>query len=480
MPPPRLLVSTAAALALLVAVPATSRAAGSPASALPIVQAFRTVDADRLPGGILGTADGHRAGVVLGATNRYAMTVWWPHVAPALLAEVGTAPAGVTARSDAIRRLGMEAMSLAVTLRTRAYDPSRVGASEAQARAVVVRIVQVLAANHLANRPGGWGSQGQSTLWESFAGRAGWLMWDDLPRRTKILVQNMIVSEANRALQTDPLYLRGRSGNVLRPGNTAAEENSWTALPLELATATMPRHRNWVAWRHAQVRLMLASWGRPVDVASTQVVNGAPFTTWVDGSNVESNGLVVNHHRVAPDYATNVYQNVDAILVDALAGLKTPAAARWGLESVYASFTQVRFSTGYAPPGGTIYQGGHVYYPQGCDWGVGQALPYALVDAQAAAFGFGTSRAAGDEAAHLASQQRMQARFRDGRTFAALTEYRYVGREEHTAQLASQLYLTKVVRDKQLDNFTDEPFFAPGARDALGLRSRPAAAFTDS
>ena len=374
----------------------------------------------------------------------------------------------------------MEAMSLSVALRTGVYDARRSGASAAQAKAAVAHIVRVLAATHVANRPGGWGGGGQTSLWSSFAGRAAWLMGSDLPASTQALAQKMLVFEADAALQTGPLYLRDRVGTVVRPGNSAAEEDSWQALPLQLATATLPGHPHWTAWRHAEVVLMLSSWARPQDVTDATVVNGAPVAAWVNGSNVEANGSVVNHGRIAPDYSTSLYQNIDGVLVDALAGLPSPDAARWGLSQVYRGLSEVPFTgRGYAAPGGTVYQGGRVYYPQGCDWGLGQALPYALVDAQAAALGFGTGRSAGFESAHLHEQQRLMARFGTGRTYGAFGEYRYVGREEHTAQLAAQLFLTKLVRDRGLVRFTDEPLFAPAARDALGLAVKAPVGFTE-
>jgi len=427
----------------------------------------------------LTSPDGHRAAAVLNSTNRYAMTTWWPRVAPSLLTTVTNHPSWQDP-SDAVRRLGMQAMALAVSLRTGSYDPVRAGASAAQARAAVTKIVTVVATNHRANRADGWGVWGQSALWSSFTSRAAWLMWDDLAASTRTSAQKMLVFEADLATQTPAVYLRDRTGRIVRPGNSAAEEDSWQALPLVLATATLPTHAHWAAWRHQQLALMLSAWARPQDVADTTPINGAPLTSWLGGSNVEANGTIINHDRIAPDYATNVYQNVDAVLVDALAGLPTPEAVRWGLGNVYRALGTVTFPTpSYLAPGGTVYQGAHVYYPEGCDWGLGQALPYALADAQAAAFGFGTRTAAAYEAVHLSQQQRLSRRFADGRTFAADKEYRYVGREEHTAQLAAQLYLTKLVRDRALATFTGEAYFAPAARDGLGLLPVPPVPFSE-
>jgi hypothetical protein len=44
----------------------------------------------------------------------------------------------------------------------------------------------------------------------------------------------------------------------------------------------------------------------------------------------------------------------------------------------------------------------------------------------------------------------MQNTHADGHTYDSNTQYSYVGREEHTAQLAAQLYLTLYERDHSL------------------------------
>jgi hypothetical protein len=92
-----------------------------------------------------------------------------------------------------------------------------------------------------------------------------------------------------------------------------------------------------------------------------------------------------------------------------------------------------------------------VYYPQGCDWGTGQELPYALFDADADMFGLdgGALQSAPDAAArHLGEAQHMQQRTPTGKMYQRATEYRYAGAEEHTAQLAAQVYLAYFTQDQ--------------------------------
>jgi len=74
-----------------------------------------------------------------------------------------------------------------------------------------------------------------------------------------------------------------------------------------------------------------------------------------------------------------------------------------------------------------------------------------LIDIQAAAFGFDGSAQAPPvtmEMLHLQAQHAMQHRFTDGHTYANSSEFNYVGREAHVAQIAAQTYLSMFVRDR--------------------------------
>jgi hypothetical protein len=218
----------------------------------------------------------------------------------------------------------------------------------------------------------------------------------------------------------------------------------------------MPAAERRDAWRAAQVRLLANSFHRADHLTGDQVVDGVRLRDLLTGWNVLPDGTVVNHDRIAPDYSTNAYQNVDGVLVALLAGHRAPEATFLGLAEVYAALPTnlYQVESGYAAPGGAVYRPHAtlvarpfgVYYPQGCDWGEWQVLPYALLDTQAHLFGFGGDPAdldaEGSAAKHLAHSVAMQARSADGRMYVDPVEYTYVGREEHTAQLAAQLVLT--------------------------------------
>jgi hypothetical protein len=263
----------------------------------------------------------------------------------------------------------------------------------------------------------------------------------------------MVEWEADHALLVPTRYLRDRAGRRLTAGNTGAEENAWFALSPALAAVMFPDHPHRSAWVTRQQELQVAAWARPIAVSSPSLVDGRALTSWLQGSNVEPGGAVVNHSRIAPDYTTNLYQNVDTLLLAALAGRPAPQSSTWGLPPVYAAQVSAAYSVPpYRSPGGTVYSrtAAGVYYPQGCDWGEGQQLPYALADTQAMLFGFDpTGTAAGHAERHGAAAAAQQARSTTGEFYpGTTTEYNYVGREEHSAQLAAQLYLTWFAHDR--------------------------------
>ena len=210
-------------------------------------------------------------------------------------------------------------------------------------------------------------------------------------------------------------------------------------------------------WSGAEVRFLASSWSRAPELEAGVTLDGSPLADLV--SRLQRRGR--RHGRQPrPDRARLLDQRLPEhrhVLVATLAGHRAPEAALHGLSEVYAALATNVYAVEneYAAPGGTVYEplptGAPrpfgVYYPQGCDWGEGQVLPYALFDAQAAAFGFGgpfgtLTDAARAASRHLAEAARMQQRGTDGRTYRGASEYTYVGREEHSAQLAAQLVMT--------------------------------------
>lgn len=405
--------------------------------------------------------DTERSKQILTNANKYAMTPWWNDVAPALLAYPINSNEQHNSQ-DVVRRLSMQAFSIGTSLATNAYDETAIGVPADIATTRTIQMIDRVASMHVTNHADGWGACWQSPMWSNYVGRAAWLLWPKLNPELQAKVTRMVNFEANFAAGEATHYLRNASGTIITAGNSGSDD-SWTAQVVQLALVMFPGHPHTAVWQYSLVHTSLASWARPSDITNTTVIHGAPVSKWINGSNIEQNGAIINHSRVAPDYSTLIYQNMDAVLVNSLAGQPTQKATIALLAPVYAAFRSVNY-TGTAPnlaPGGPVYMNNSatIYYPQANDWGSGQMLPFALVDAQTAAYGIGGSSAPIYEALHANAQLAMQARFTDGRTYANNTEYRYVGREEHIAQQAAQLFLTKVVRDRNLVTFEDSSYW---------------------
>jgi hypothetical protein len=426
-----------------------------------------------LGAGALTATDGKRSLAILTNANRYAMTTWWNTVYPHLIVAPMTSAAmpsiddvtqltfsaQTVVTTDSVRRLVMEAYSLATSIATGAYNPAAApagtGVTNAVATSRTIEIITKVVAGHITVKQHGWGATSQSSFLAAYLGTAAWLLWPQLTAALQAEVARMVYFEAEWGMERPLQFYANKAGTVLQPGDTGADQDSWYPMADQLAVAMMPGDTHVSLWQNTIVRDAVAAWSRPSDDTSATVVNGASVASWIGnrGSNVLAGGNLYNHHRYAPDYSTLIYQNMQDILVSALAGQAAPKAVTALVKPVYASYASTRYAAPpNASPGGTVYRSGSpaIYYPQGCDWGTGQQIPYALVDAETAAFGVGTSTSAAYEGLHADRQLAMQRAHADGHTYDTDAQYVYVGREEHTAQLAAQLYLTKYVRDHHL------------------------------
>lgn len=108
----------------------------------------------------------------------------------------------------------------------------------------------------------------------------------------------------------------------------------------------------------------------PSDLQSKKKVNGFRLNQVLNGSNIEENGLVVNHGIIHADYMCSIMHNALNVWMFGLAEMKAPQAAQMNGGKVYYALTDLDFD------GKTIYvkePGGgascRMYYPQGNDWG---------------------------------------------------------------------------------------------------------------
>jgi hypothetical protein len=444
------------------------------------------VDWSEFDRGLPRDAQAERTRRILLNANRYALQTWFPAKFGAQTGRYlnlgGTAEANV-------RPPGSEALALATSLATGAYDERVTGFSRAQARAVAVRLITSIAYRHKTNTAGGWGEHWQSALWAFNAAFAGWLLGDDLDRADRELVERMVIAEADRFLTYQVPYYANPDGTINTPGDSKAEENAWNAAFVNLAVSMLPRHPNRAVWQDKALELMISSYSRPGDQHRDDVVNGKPLSAWLRGSNIFEDGTLVNHSRIHPDYFTSIANIAGAPLAYGLAGQPTPRAAFFNADLVYDALADHVFTAPpYAAPGGTIYRRDgagratyEIYYPQGNDWGTSRQLHFLLLDTLADVFGFDDLAgvpARDWAAAHAGRALEMQSRFTDGRTYGAPSEDTYAGREEWVALLAGRTYLTHWLDHNARLRVTDRAYpVTPADRPGAELELTAPAAF---
>lgn len=310
------------------------------------------------------------------------------------------------------------------------------GVSEA-ARGPAVRLAKSLALAHSASSSGGWGHGWQTPMWASMVALAAWLVWPDVGPDDKRRIEAMVEAEAGAVGMTPVPYYRDRWGVVLTPGDTKAEESSWRARILHLGAAMFPSHFRAGWWTEAGVRLLLSSYARPADISNDEVLHGAPMRAWINGSNIEDSGILVNHGYRQPDYMV-VPHHAAAALHAAVGGRPLWRAALHNLDVVYAALADVFYR-----PDGSI-----AYPPGSATWGTGRRITFLLNDVQARVLGFGwlaSTPPSEWERVHAEAVLAQIARSADGRVYVGDDEFRSTQREEEAIERAGQAYLLHVL-----------------------------------
>lgn len=362
----------------------------------------------------------------------------------------------------AVRLPAMSALTVAIGLGTGAYDATVVGRSRAGALRYVDQLVRSIACAHVSVSPGGWGRGWETAHWAMLTGAAAWLVWDELTPQTRADVTSMVVDEANRLTNQAVPYWGLPDGTIRTPGDTKAEENAWNSSLLAFAAAMMPGAPQTAAWRAKSAELAVAAFATQADDTSTTTVNGVPLATRLQGFNAYPNGIVENHQRIHPDYASNIQLLWTAADFDRLARQRVPEAMFHNAGLVYSAFSTVTYEPGapspaggtFVAPGGTVYVPGRssIYYPQGDDWGTARRAHFVSLDAHAwvyadyvRATGWRADRALGQ---HESGQQALvqSSGATDGRTYSvdpavAGQQDTYPGREEYAAQNLATAWL---------------------------------------
>ena len=429
--------------------------------------------------------DSVRLRQILRHTNQFALTTWYNETKN-FDAQTSTYLSFGGTSEHYVRPVAAQAFGLAASLKLNVYQTgnnSNPSPPTSEAKTKTIKLISSVAYRHVSNTTGGWGvstapqnpagkggwdyAGWQTAHWAAFAGFAGWLMWDDLSTTDREYVRKMVEFEANRFNEYSVPYYRTESGTFTFPGDTKGEENAWNAQLLHVATAMMPDHANHATWMRKSIELMISATARPADVTSTTELHGKTVAEWVNGSNANNDGTMVNHDRVHPDYMETIAINAHAGLAYSLADKATPKAAMFNADRIYDAFVDLNFVSGEktytedskvkdrtnASPGGTIYidDSDSIYYPHGNDWGTGRRMQFATMDVFADTFGFdslASQKGSYWEPLHAKKVIDMQKRHTDRKTYAGKyndtnTEDSYQGREEWVSHHAGWAYLAR-------------------------------------
>jgi hypothetical protein len=223
-----------------------------------------------------------------------------------------------------VRQNGDIAFAFAVLASYGDFDESKAGVSRARVKADASALIRYLAITHVANfLPTGdgklWGDHWQSAFWSGFIGAAAWLLWNDLPDDTKVMVARMVIHEANR--------FNTRPPDNGEKHDTKAEENGWNSEIIALAACMFQQHPNASIWRDRVILYMANSFSIAADHANRSPLDGRPTRDWVITTNIHSDFTLENHNRVHPDYLSCFTLNLHNAGYYKLAGMTPPAAA---------------------------------------------------------------------------------------------------------------------------------------------------------
>lgn len=195
-----------------------------------------------------------------------------------------------------------------------------------------------------------WKGQWQSALWANMAGKAAWLLWDELDPQTRWLAARMVCDEADRFLNQTP------PAQVIN--DTKAEENAWDALIIGLAYNMFPKHPHHEAWGKAAYQWAVSAFARPEDLKDDTLYEGRPLRQWLSGANIYSDFTLENHNRVHPDYMNTFDMNLYQALVYEWGGNKLPKGFELNCAGIFGSLKKL-----YFPDASFLY-------PNGQDWGL--------------------------------------------------------------------------------------------------------------
>lgn len=288
-----------------------------------------------------------------------------------------------------IRPVSHQAFALAVALRFQLYDEKTTGVPAEGATEIATRLIGSLAYRHKASlgEEEGWGKAWQSAWWASQATFAAWLLWDELNETDRLNVYNMTVYEADRFLHYTIPYYKDTTGKVIYKGDSKSEENAWNSDLLVLASVMFPQHPNAPQWHRKALELQLSAYASPSDMTKQKTIDGIRLDRFLQGSNMEEDGTIINHGIVHVDYMVAFMQNAMNVLPYSLVGKPAFKASLFNGNRIYEALNNLPFD------GRTMYVRDEkgkatteIFFPEGNDWGTSKQVNYWLMDVIAHCF----------------------------------------------------------------------------------------------
>ncbi|MFI3322139.1 MAG: hypothetical protein R3Y50_06400 [Rikenellaceae bacterium] len=283
-----------------------------------------------------------------------------------------------------IRPTSHHIFALALTLKLNIYDSSVTNVSSDKAFQILERLISSVSYRHKANNPKqneAWGKHWQSALWAAQIAQGAWLVWDRLSATDRDMVAKMVEFEADRFITIPAPYYMDKDGNVISKGNTRAEENAWNSGVITMAILMLPNHINVDKWRERNIEYQASAYCTPEDLVSDKMVDGVALNQILKGSNAYSNGTVVNHDILHPDYMTAIMLNFTNLIYHKLAEVEPLESSTYNCDLVYRALTVEEYG------GKTMYQptekgkaSSQIYFPEGNDWGGERQANYWLMD----------------------------------------------------------------------------------------------------
>lgn len=366
---------------------------------------------------------------------------------------------GGTRTENAIRDWGHTCFALASALKTGIYDAEIAGITSEDAARMTVKLAATLARNHCANSFNGWGNQWQSALWAENVMFSCWLMWDYMTVADREFALNMLVYEADRFIGTEAPYYMDKNGRVISPNDTKAEENAWNSRILAIAVCMLPEHKNNKLWEGKLIEYLLSSCAVPEDTDSEKIIDGFKLKDILKGSNLYSDGTMMNHGLHHIDYMTTTIEGMtDTTIIYALAGREIPASSIFNHDTIYTALVSLDLGVYDKSKAGQHFYGrssdgkaGNTLNMPGInDWGGKWYTSCCLADTEAEIFGLDKNCPEGLKASewltvHLEEVLRMISRNDRGEIFAEGENY-FVSGETYAIQNLCKSYLLKALQ----------------------------------